>query len=100
VCKRDSKRQSHHLAVLALRLEEHKVPAGSQRGGGTGTAKRRSGSFSLEDKCSASDVKAERQTGDAVLLILLYRHEELKSNLWCSPYLKWGIVKVSCFRSH
>lgn len=98
--KRDSKCHSHHFAVLALRLEEHKVPGGSQHGGGTGAAMHRSGSSSLEDKCSASGVEAGRQAGGAVVLILLHRHGELKPNLFCSLYLKWGIVKVRCFRSH
>lgn len=32
-------------------------------------------------------------------LILLHRQGQLKANLLLSPYLKWGIVKVSCFRS-
>ena len=97
--KRDSNCQSHHFAILALRLEEHKVPGGSQHGGGTGAARRRSRSFSLEDKCCASDAEAERQAGGAVVLVLLHRHGEIKSNLFCSPYLKWGIVKVPCFCS-
>lgn len=75
------------------------MPGGSQRGGGTGAALSRSGSFSWEDKWSASDVEAERQAGGAVVLILLHRHGELKSNLFCTQYLKWGIVKVPCFCS-
>lgn len=80
--KRDSKCQSHHFSALALRLREHKVPGGSWRDGGMRAATRHSGSFSLEDKCSASDIKAERRAGGAVVLILLYGHGELKQTFF------------------